>query len=951
MPKTLTLIDGSGFIFRAYHVLPPMTDPQGTPVAAVYGFTNMLMKLLDGTKTDAIAVIFDASRQTFRNQIYTQYKAHRPDPPEDLKPQFALIRDAVRALSLPCLELEGYEADDLIAAYACEARKEGYEVTIVSSDKDLMQMIGQGVRMWDPLKQKDITEKEVLEKFGVGPEKVVEVLALIGDTSDNVPGVPGIGPKTAAELINAYGTLEHLLEHADDIKQAKRREMLKTHAEQALLSKKLVQLDCDTPLPLPLDALTLKPSDPATLRPFLEKHGFRSLLLKIADGGQRTVDRDREASAPPPAAHCPPSTDYTLIQDEAELARWIAEATAKGWVAFDTETDSIDATRAQLVGFSLCVEPGRAAYVPVGHREKHSAFSIQDSAKEQWNSDTLFGTPSPECRMPDAECLPEQIPPARALALLKPLLEDEATLKIGQNIKYDCVVMGNVGISIAPVDDSMLMSYCLNAGLHPQNMDELAQRYLGIKTMTYDEATGTGRARLPFAEVALEKARDYAAEDADVTLQLARHFKGELRRAGLLALYETIERPLIPVITAMEARGIRVDARVLAGLSKTFEAKMRALEEEIHGLAGHAFNIGSPKQLGEVLFDEMQLPGGRKGKTGAYATDIQVLEELAEQGHTLAAKVIEWRQVSKLKSTYTDALVQQIHPGTGRVHTAFSMAVAATGRLSSSEPNLQNIPIRTAEGKTIRAAFVAAAGYKLISADYSQIELRLLAHMADIPSLKQAFREGRDIHAITASQMFGVSVDAVTADLRRKAKTINFGIIYGISAHGLAVRLGIPRAEAAAYIERYFTQYPGIKAYMESAKAEARAKGYVTSLYGRRCHVPGINDRNMGRRQYAERAAINAPIQGTAADIIKRAMIAVHAALSNHSSSSPPAGKDNSPDCHMLLQVHDELVFEVKEGQEEAALALIKPAMEKAAHLSVPLLIEAGVGSNWGEIH
>jgi len=917
---TLYLIDGSGFIFRAYHALPPLTDPKGTPVGAVYGFLSMMLKLMDGRmKTndgaDHVAVVFDAARKTFRNRIYPDYKAHRPPTPDDLIPQFALVREAADALAIARVEMEDVEADDLIAAYAKQARAQGMEVVILSSDKDLMQLVREGVRLHDPMKDKPIGEAEVQEKFGVAPNRVRDVLALIGDASDNIPGVPGIGPKTAAELIGQYGDLETLLAHAHEIKQPKRRETLENNLANARMSYELIGLKDDVTVPSSLESFALTRPDTAKLQAFLQAHGFKTLEARMKEkfGFQRSEVSDQRSEIKPLPDHRPPATDhsYELIHDEATLARWIAEARDKGIVAVDTETTGLDAMQAELVGVSLSTAPGRAAYVPLAHVS---------------GGDGLF-----------AQALAGQMPRERALALLKPLLEDAGVLKIGQNIKYDMLVLKRYGVGINPVDDTMLLSYVLAAGLHGHGMDELAERYLQHTCIAYDDVTGTGKGRISFAEVPLDKARDYAAEDADITFRLWNYLKPQVAAQHVLTLYETVERPLIAVLTAMEARGIRIDEGMLKTLSQEFAQKMAVLEAEIHTLAGHAFNVGSPKQLGEVLFEKLGLEGGKKSaKSGAYGTDSGVLEELAELGHALPAKVLEWRQLAKLKGTYTDTLAAQINPNTGCVHTSFAMAIASTGRLSSSDPNLQNIPIRSLEGKKIRRAFVAAPGCKLISADYSQIELRLLAHMADITSLKAAFRNGDDIHAITASEMFGVPVAEVSGDLRRSAKTINFGIIYGISAHGLASRLGISRSEAAAYIERYFARYPGIRDYMESAKEFAREHGYAETLFGRRCFVPGIRDTNAARRQFAERQAINAPLQGTAADIIKKAMIAIHWQNLNAA---------------MLLQVHDELVFEAKEGDVAEALAKIVPLMEQTVQLSVPLTVEAGAGDNWGEIH
>jgi DNA polymerase-1 len=925
--KTLYLIDGSGFIFRAYHALPPMNNAKGTPVNAVYGFTNMLLKLTAEHPSDSMAVIFDAARKTFRNRLYSEYKAHRPPAPDDLIPQFELVRQATEALNLPAIELADYEADDIIATYAKQACAAGMKVVVVSSDKDLMQLICPGVSMYDAMKQKNIGEEHVREKFGVGPDKILEVLSLIGDSSDNVPGVPGIGPKTAAELINQYGDLETLLSRLSEIKQPKRREALMVHAENARLSRQLVTLHSEVPSLPKLEELVVRVPDSQKLIAFLQVHGFKSLVARL----QQKSAEFRVQSAEKPIINSAPSTQhsastYTLVQDEKSLAAWIEKAKKKGLVAFDTETTSLTATQAEMVGFSLCVDEGEACYVPLLHK------ALGAGQQALVSDGDLFSLPNAQ------SLVPGQIPLNKALALMKSLLEDDSVLKIGHNIKYDALVVQNYGINLQAIEDTMLLAYILHAGEHAMNMDFLAERYLNYKTITFDEVTGTGRGRLRFDQVELEKARDYAAEDADVTLRFYNLFKPQVVSAKMLALYETIERPLVGVLTRMETAGIKVDREKLRGLSADFLQRMQQLEIEICGHAGCDFNVGSPKQLGEILFEKLQLGGGKKSaKSGAYSTGNDVLEDLAEQGHKIAQKVIEWRQLSKLKSTYSDTLPEQINPKTGRVHTSYAQAIASTGRLSSNDPNLQNIPIRTDEGKKIRAAFIAEKGYVLLSADYSQIELRLLAHMADIAPLKEAFGNGDDIHAITASQMFGVPIDKVDADLRRSAKTINFGIIYGMSAHGLASRLGIGRQEAGAYIAQYFQQYPGIRDYMEATKEFARAHGYVTTLFGRRCHVPGINDKNGARRQFSERAAINAPLQGTAADIIKKAMIAIDKKL--------------PPESRMLLQVHDELVFEVKNDAIPAIGTRVRQAMEQAASLSVPLVVEIGHGTHWGEAH
>ncbi len=943
MPQKLLLIDGSGFIFRAYHSLPPLLRSDGTPTGAVYGFVNMMLKLIEGTQADYMAVIFDAGRQTFRNRIYPEYKAHRPPPPDDLIPQFPLVREATHALNLPCIELAGFEADDIIATYTRLAHERGMEVVIVSSDKDLMQLICDGVSMVDGMKQKTIGHDQVMEKFGVPPEKVHDVLSLIGDSSDNVPGVPGIGPKTAAELITQFGNLEGVLTRTGEVKQQKRRETLEQNSDKARLSYELIALKNDVPLPYSLDDLALRIPDNEKLITFLRSMEFKSLVHRLEEKhGIKPIQ--------PAAQNSVAQAHYELVQDMESLSRWLAKAKAQGFVAFDTETTSLDAMRAELVGFSLATEAGSACYVPLGHVTQGSAISQGSLFADEevtGTSEVRAGDQAgtQPVRRQDAKRLSAnqkrlegQINFNDAIKFLAQLLSDKSILKIGHNIKYDMLVLRKYGIDITPVEDTMLLSCLLGAGLHNHNMDELAERYLGIKTIAYDEVTGTGKSRISFAEVALEKALAYAAEDADVTLRLWQAFKPEIIAQKMLALYETIERPLIPVIVAMEERGVQVERAELNALSLDFSNRIMRLEEKIHRIAGHPFNIGSPKQLGEVLFDEMGIAGGKKGKTGSYTTGAEVLEDLAEGGHEIARLILDWRQLSKLRSTYTDALAEEINPKTGRVHTSYAMAATTTGRLSSSDPNLQNIPIRTEEGRKIRHAFVAGKGNRLVSADYSQIELRLLAHIADIAALKQAFRDGSDIHAITASQMFDVPIAEVNADLRRKAKTINFGIIYGISAHGLASRLGIGRTEAAAYIESYFRQYPGIKDYMDSTKKSAREHGFVTTLYGRKCHLPGINDKNPSMRNFSERAAINAPLQGTAADIIKRAMIGVERALQYTNAK-------------MLLQVHDELVIEAPAGEADSVARKVAHIMESAARLSVPLTVSTSTGHNWGEAH
>jgi DNA polymerase I len=953
-PRHVYLIDGSGFIFRAYHAMPPLTRPDGTPVGAVLGFTNMLLKLRQETDADHIAVVFDVARKTFRDRIYPAYKANRPEPPEDLIPQFALVREATDAFSICRIEQEDYEADDLIATYAREAVKDGARVTIVSSDKDLMQLVNDKVEMFDPMRERPIRAAEVKEKFGVGPDKVIDVQALCGDSVDNVPGVPGIGVKTAAELINQYGDLENLLKKAGEIKQPKRRQSLLDHAEDARISKRLVTLDDHVKLPRKLAELEAKPIDPEKLAAFLRAQNFKSLLNRLAGklgeaakaapepkAAARAAPKEPEFAPPepgvPPAAAVKPSAPdapadlakakhrYELVQDLVSLESWIAEATLLGEVAVDTETTSLDASLAELVGVSLALEPGRACYIPLGHvAGGQGALDLGGDAKAR----------------PEA---PRQIPLKAALAKLKPLLEDDSVLKIGQNIKYDIAVLARYGIAVAPIDCTMLISFVLEAGLHGHGLDELAKLHFGHDTIKYKDVAGSGKSHTGFAAVALDKARDYAAEDADYTLRLHRLLKPRLLSGRHLAFYETTERAMPEVVAQMEAYGIKVDATQLRRASEDFAKRMGELEVEIHSLAGHPFNIASPQQLGKVLFDELKLASGRKTKTGAYGTDADVLEELASE-HALPARVLDWRQLSKLKSTYADALVAQINPRTGRVHTSYSLAGASTGRLASTDPNLQNIPVRTEEGRKIRHAFIAEKGHVLLSADYSQIELRLAAHVADVAALKQAFAEGIDIHAATASEVFGVPVKGMDPNLRRRAKAINFGILYGISAFGLASQIDVPQAEAAQYIKAYFQRFPGIRAYMEETKAFAREHGYVETIFGRRCYLRGIKDANQSVRGFSERAAINAPLQGAAADIIKRAMRRI-----------PPALEKAGLSARMLLQVHDELVFEVAEKEVDETAALVKRVMEGAAmpvvELSVPLVVDTGSAKHWDEAH
>ncbi len=920
-PRHVFLIDGSGFLFRAFHALPPMTRPDGTPVNAVYGFTSMIMKLVDETDADHIAVIFDAGRRTFRNDIYPDYKANRPPPPDELIPQFDLVREATRAANIACVDMAGYEADDLIATYARLAVEAGAKVTIVSSDKDLMQLVGERVRMKDPMKNRDIGPAEVEERFGVGPDKVIDVQALAGDSTDNVPGVAGIGAKTAALLINEYGDLEAVLARAEEIKQPKRRQSLIDHADAARMSLDLVRLKDDVPVDEMLEAFAVREPEPDTLLGFLKAQNFKSLTAKFESrfGAAPTDD----TGAPTATTETKVDRAYELVVTRQALEGWVEAARQDGTVAVDTETTSKHSMRARLVGVSLSLDDGRACYVPLAHKASGGQGSLDLGESDGADEDA-----------------PAQIPFEDAVTVLKPLLEDPSVLKVGQNIKYDMQVLVRHGIQIAPVDDTMVLSYVLDGGLHNHNMDELARLHLGVETIKFKDVAGTGKKQVTFDYVALDKALEYAAEDADVTGRLYRTLKPRLAGEHMVTVYETLERPLIPVLERMERHGIGVDAAALKALSQDFAARLTDLGEEIHTLARRDFNIASPKQLGEILFDEMALGGGKKTKTGAYATGADVLEDLAAQGHDLPARVLDWRQLAKLKSTYADALVEQIDPETGRLHTSYAMAVASTGRLASSDPNLQNIPVRTEEGRKIRRAFVAAKGCRFLSADYSQIELRLLAHVAGIGVLKDAFRDGLDIHALTASQVFGVPVEGMDPQIRRQAKAINFGIIYGISAFGLARQLAIPRGEAAAYIDAYFERYPGVRDYMDRTKEAARTQGFVTTLFGRKCHTPGINDKNPPRRNFAERAAINAPLQGGGADIIKRAMIRI-----------PPALEAANLNAAMLLQVHDELIFEVPDAEIEATRELVVKVMESAAHLDVPLVVDTGVGDDWEEAH
>ncbi|CAN7563669.1 DNA polymerase I [Rhizobium sp. LjRoot254] len=990
----LFLVDGSGYIFRAFHALPALTRKSDKlPVGAVAGFCNMLWKLLvDARNTDVgvtpthFAVIFDYSSTTFRKEIYPEYKANRSAPPEELIPQFGLIREATRAFNLPCIELEGYEADDIIATYARQAEATGAEATIISSDKDLMQLVTERVHMYDGMKDKQISIPEVIEKWGVPPEMMIDLQALTGDSTDNVPGIPGIGPKTAASLLLEYGSLDALMERAHEIKQEKRRENIMAARELVKISKLLVTLRLDTPVTMPLADLALEKQDGPKLIGFLKAMEFTTLTRRVAeacdvdanaidaanvpvvwDGAARGPDLDPgEGKGIPlpegvvaPKGSAPPTepegkaggyavaalakarrehfatakidhSTYETVRDVAALERWIAAARETGVVAFDTETNSLDPMQAELAGFSLAIADNTenpagqkisACYVPVGHKSGHG---------------DLLGGGIAE----------GQIPVREALALIKPLMEDPAVLKVGQNIKYDWLVMKRHGIVVAPFDDTMLMSYVIDGGVNTNHgMDTLSERWLGHKPIAYKDVTGSGKSSVTFDLVDIQKATAYAAEDSDITMRLWLVLKPQVSAKGLVSVYERLERPLVPVIARMEERGISVDRQVLSRLSGELAQSAARYEEEVYQLAGERFNIGSPKQLGDILFGRMGFDsGGGKTKTGQWSTSAQVLEDLAAAGHELPRKIVDWRQLTKLKSTYTDSLPGYIHADTKRVHTSYAMAATTTGRLASSEPNLQNIPVRTAEGRKIRTAFIAEPGHVLISADYSQIELRVLAHFADIPQLKQAFADGIDIHAMTASEMFGVPVEGMPSDVRRRAKAINFGIIYGISAFGLANQLSIERSEAGDYIRKYFERFPGIKDYMDGSKAKARDLGYVETIFGRRIHYPEIRSSNPSVRAFNERASINAPIQGSAADIIRRAMIKMEPALTK--------AKVNA---RMLLQVHDELIFESTEAEAEGAIPVIRQVMEHAAmpavDMAVPLAVDARAARNWDEAH
>jgi DNA polymerase-1 len=976
------LVDGSSYIFRAYHALPPLNrKSDGLQVNAVLGFCNMLWKLLrdmpEDNRPTHLAIIFDKSEITFRNKLYPDYKAHRPPAPDDLIPQFGLIRDAVRAFDLPCLEQNGFEADDLIATYARLATERGASTTIVSSDKDLMQLVTDRVVMYDTMKDRRIGIPEVIEKFGVPPEKVVEVQALAGDSTDNVPGVPGIGIKTAAQLIVEYGDLEQLLFRATEIKQPKRREALIENAEKARISRKLVLLDDKVDLEVPLDDLTVQEPDARKLIAFLKAMEFSTLTKRVAefseiDPSAVTADiggKNGGAAAPAPAKPAVSSGDlfaaaapapvktgtggkedkasslkgtpislaearkeaarklpfdrskYQTIRKLDELHAWIARARDAGRFVIDTKASSIDPMQADICGIALSLAPNDAAYVPLAHKQAGGGAG-------------LF----------DAGLAPDQIGEDEALQALKPLLESPGILKIGFNIKFNAVMFAQAGITLRSYDDAQLMSYSLDAGRNGHSLDTLSDLWLGHSTIAHGDLVGSGKGKLTFDQVAIDKATEFSAESADVIMRLWRVLKPRLVADRMTTVYETLERPLVLVLARMERRGISIDRQVLSRLSGDFAQTAARVEAEIQEIAGEPVNVGSPKQIGDIIFGKMALPGGTKTKTGAWSTTAQVLDDLAEQGHDFPKKILEWRQVSKLKSTYTDALPTYVNPQTHRVHTTYALAATTTGRLSSNEPNLQNIPVRTEDGRKIRRAFIATPGHKLVSADYSQIELRLLAEIADVPSLRQAFRDGLDIHAMTASEMFGVPIKDMPSEVRRRAKAINFGIIYGISAFGLANQLGIAREEASAYIKKYFERFPGIRAYMDETREFCRKNGYVTTLFGRKCYYPDIKASNASIRSFNERAAINARLQGTAADIIRRAMTRIEDALAEKKLSA-----------QMLLQVHDELIFEVPDGEVAATLPVVQRVMQDAPFpavvLSLPLQVDARAANNWDEAH
>ena len=918
----LHLIDGSGFIFRAYHALPPLTrKSDGLPVGAVSGFCNMLFKIIEDQKGSNapthLVVVFDAKGKTFRSDIYPEYKMNRPPAPEDLIPQFPLTRDATRAFGLACIEQEGFEADDIMATLAVQAREAGGQVTIVSSDKDLMQLVGNGVEMYDAMKNKRIGPEQVEEKFGVAPNRVIDVQSLAGDSVDNVPGAPGIGVKTAALLINEYGDLDSLLERASEIKQPKRRETLIENADQIRTSRDLVTLKTDMEMDCDFDDFQVQAPDPEVVLKFLAEMEFRTMSARIANklgvsAPEISSDRINNEDQITEAESISINTEkYELIDNVNDLNRWVTKIYQRGYVAVDTETTGLNDMIVDLVGICLSVEIGEACYIPVGHTN---------------GEDDLFG---------GASLCNGQINLDEALEILRPVLQDPSIIKIGQNVKYDTKIFARYDVNLAPVDDTMLLSYAINGGKHNHGMDYLSERYLNHKPISIKTLLGSGKSAITFDKVSINDAVNYAAEDADITLRLWKLFKPMLHESSVTKVYETLERPLIPVLAKMEMNGIKVDRNTLSRMSNNFAQSMSGLEAEIYNLAGQTFNVGSPKQLGEILFDKLELPGGKKGKTGAYGTGVDVLEDLASEGHELPVKVLDWRQMSKLKSTYTDALQGHINPNTGRVHTSYVISGASTGRLSSTDPNLQNIPIRSEAGRKIREAFIAEEGNVLLSLDYSQIELRILAHIAKIDTLKQAFHEGQDIHALTASQMFNVPLENMDPMVRRQAKAINFGVIYGISGFGLARNLRIPRKEAQSFIDTYFERFPGIRTYMDETVSFAKENGYVETLFGRKIHTSEINAKGP-QAGFAKRAAINAPIQGTAADVIRRAMVQMPNAISHLPAK-------------MLLQVHDELILEVVTKEIDEVSELVRVQMGKAYPLRAPLDVSVGIGKSWNE--
>ena len=913
------LIDGSGYIFRAYYALPPLTrKSDGLPTGAVSGFCSMLFKLLEDSKSDQnlqkpthFAVIFDSARKTFRNEIYSDYKANRSEAPDDLAPQFEYIRKSVLAFNLPSVDLPNYEADDLIATYVDQILKKGAKVTIVSSDKDLMQLYKKGVRIFDPMKNKFITDDDVLKKFGVDASKVIDVQSLAGDSSDNVPGVPGIGVKTAAELINKYGTLENLLKSAHEIKQNKRRETLIENKDKALISKKLVTLDHNSPVNRELSEFKLQNIDKDKLYKFLREMEFNRLLSSaISAYGEPELESNKIETQNLEKQQTINNKNYYLINSLDEIDKWIEEAEEVGEVAVDTETTSLDPHQADLVGISLCSKIGKACYIPVGHK-------------------------SPKCLKKDA-----------VIKKLKKILEDPSIKKIGQNIKFDFIVFYKCGITLSSMEDTMLMSYVLDAGKNRHNMDTLSEIHLGHKTISFKEMVGTGKKEINFSEVELDKAKDYAAEDADVTFRLYKKFIKNLKSEKMINIYEIFEKPLIKILAFMEIEGVEIDSKFLKSLSSKFEKKIQKLEKEVFKISKKEFNIASPKQLGEIIYNDLKIAGLKKTKKGSFATSASVLEDLAFKGHEFPKLILDWRQVSKLKNTYSDALPEHLNPNTKRVHTSFLLAATTTGRLASSDPNLQNIPIKSEDGKDIRKAFKAKKDHLLISADYNQIEMRILADLADVKELKKAFKNKEDIHSLTASQIFNIDIKKVNQDHRRKAKAINFGIIYGISQYGLAKQINVSNYEAEEFLNSYFAKFPEIKVYMDNTIKFCRKSGYVNNIFGRRSHFNGINDKNFNVRNFQERAAINAPIQGSASEVMRLAMIRLDKKLSEEKNSNSK----------MLLQIHDELIFEIPKKDEKVMIKLIEKEMTSVAQsdyhsFSTPLTVDINVGDNWGMLH